>query len=166
MLIYVGDSGNVVKRILINHCSGNVEGSALRKHIAKEMGFDILREVRKSGSTKYRINLPNPLDGEKIITEYIRSGWWKYVICDSMKEAKGFQWYAIEKLDPLLNINRKSWDETEALQYKELLEELQGSEVLHCNKLREKPTGPGVYALYHNMEPRSCRKVVGKMEMV
>ncbi len=39
-IIYVGDSRDVVKRILTNHCKGNVEASALRKH------YKILQNIK------------------------------------------------------------------------------------------------------------------------
>ena len=126
MIIYVGDSSNVVNRILTNHCSGNVEGSALRKHIAKEMGYRIKRTRRPSGSMKTRIDLPNPREGETSVSSYIRSGWWKYVICNSNEEAQDFQWYAIEHLQPLLNVNRKRWERDNVSRYQMLLEELKG----------------------------------------
>jgi hypothetical protein len=40
-VIYVGDSKNVVNRIRTNHCSGNVEGSAMWRHIAEAKGGNV-----------------------------------------------------------------------------------------------------------------------------
>ena len=39
LCIYVGDSSNVMSRLLTNHCAGNVEGSAFREAVAKAMGY-------------------------------------------------------------------------------------------------------------------------------
>jgi len=41
MIIYVGDSKDVIKRIRTNHCKGNVEASALRKYVAEALGYRI-----------------------------------------------------------------------------------------------------------------------------
>ena len=80
--IYVGDSGNVVNRILGDHCSGNVEGLELRHLVAEAKGYAFTRSRRSSGSTRVRIDLPDPREGEAHVSTYIRSGRWKYVICD------------------------------------------------------------------------------------
>lgn len=149
MLIYIGDSGNVINRILTNHCSGNVEGSILRRHIAVAKGYEIKHSPRPSGATKIRIDR----EGEDSVSNYIRSGRWKYVICDSKDEARDFQWYAIEYLEPLLNVNCGSWNQENTNRYAMLLEELKAAGALSCDQLRGRQTGPGVYALYHVHEP-------------
>lgn len=74
MYIYIGDASDVISRILTCHCSGNVEGSALRKHVASSMGFAFSRTFRPSGTQKLRLDVPNPRAGEAQITAYIRSG--------------------------------------------------------------------------------------------
>ena len=48
--IYVGDSKDVVKRIKNNHCSGNVEASAFRKHLAVAMGYKLKKTKIETGS--------------------------------------------------------------------------------------------------------------------
>jgi hypothetical protein len=90
MIIYVGDAGDIIKRIKTNHCSGNVEGSALRSHVAEAIGYKIKSTKRSTGSTRYRIELPDPREGEKHVSDYIRSGEWRYVVCNSYAEAKDF----------------------------------------------------------------------------
>ena len=109
MVIYVGYSSSAAKRIRSNHCSGNVESSAMREHIAARMGYKINKTERPSGSTKKRIDLPDPNQGEEKISAYLRSGWWKFVICESTEEAKDFEGYVISKLTPLLNVDECSW---------------------------------------------------------
>ena len=149
MIIYVGDSKNVINRIRKNHCSGNVEGSTLREAVAETMGYRITRTKRKSGTTKVRIDLPNPREGEHKITDYIRSGEWRYVICNSYAEAHDFQWYAIEQLRPLLNRNYEQWEHRNFQRYQTLSAQLVNSEALNCDHLNNRQSGPGVYILYH-----------------
>ena len=55
-----------------------------------------------------RIDLPEPREGEKDITTFIEEGKWTLVICNSSEESRDFQWYAIEKLNPLFNRERRS----------------------------------------------------------
>ena len=90
IILYVGDARDVVKRIKTNHCSGNVEGSAFRKHLAEQLGYKFVKTKRKSGTTRVSIDLPFPREGESRITEYVKTGGWKYIICDSHDEAKIF----------------------------------------------------------------------------
>lgn len=165
MIIYVGDSKNLIPRIRTNHCSGNVEGSALRRHVAKEKGYRIKSTKRASGKKRVRIDLPNPLEGEKDVSNYIRSGKWKYVICNSDAEAKDFQWYAIEQLEPLLNKDRRQWDHNKLQRYKELVVKLTESKALDCGQLRKKQSGPGVYILYHQRKPKRVGKAKKKMRI-
>jgi len=153
MVIYVGDTHNVINRILSNHCRGNVEGSALRKHLAQARGYGIKSIKRPSGTTKIRIDLPNPQEGELQVSNYIRSGKWRYVICDSYREAHDFQWYVIEQLKPLLNKDYQSWDRNNLQKYQTLLAQLTNSLALTCTQLRGMQSGPGVYTLYHQQVP-------------
>jgi hypothetical protein len=53
MYIYVGDGSNVTARILTCHCAGNVEGSALRKHVAECMGFHSRKYVGQVEQSKF-----------------------------------------------------------------------------------------------------------------
>ncbi|MEM3573648.1 MAG: hypothetical protein QXJ62_05415, partial [Nitrososphaeria archaeon] len=119
MNIYVGDASDVVKRILTNHCSfsSNVEASALRCAVAEAMGYRLKRTKRPSGSTRIRIDLPNPREGEDIVSAYIHAGRWKYIICESYDEAHDFQWYVIDQLKPLLNKNVKPWNKQKTITY-------------------------------------------------
>jgi len=153
LIVYVGDSRDVVKRILTNHCSGNVEASALRRYIAEAKGYKIKSTKRSSGSTKVRIDLPSPRTGEMNVSNYIRSGNWRYVLCDSYSEANDFQWYAIEKLNPFLNRDRKPWDHGKIMRYQTLLSRLTNSMGLNCDELKGIQSGPGVYVLYHQQRP-------------
>ncbi len=149
IVIYVGDASNVIKRVTTNHCIGNIEASALRKHIAAAMGYKIKTSIRDSGIRRVRIDLPDPKEGEKCVTEYIQSGKWRYVICKSYEEANELQWYAIEMLVPALNKDRRPWKHDNASIYAHLLSQLNESPFSTCRELRNKPTGPGVYVLYH-----------------
>jgi len=153
MIIYVGDAHNVIKRIRTNHCSGNVEASALRKHVAEAKGYRIRSTRRSSGSTRVRIDLPNPRMGGKDVSDYIRSGKWRYVICNSYTEANDFQWYAIEQLNPALNRNCKPWNRGNLQRYQTLLAQLTSSPELNCDQLHGMQSGPGVYVLYHQQKP-------------
>ena len=100
MNIYVGDGSKIGKRVKNNHCTGNVEGSSLRKHIASNLGFEIIKEKRPSGSTRVKLNVPNPNVGENKISNYLQSGEWKYLICETVEIAKDFQFYVIQNLIP------------------------------------------------------------------
>ena len=62
-IIYIGDANNLLKRIKSNHSSGNVEGSALRQHIAEAMGYKLKSTKRPSGSTRIRIDSQEPRQG-------------------------------------------------------------------------------------------------------
>lgn len=151
--IYVGDARDVVKRILTNHCGGNVEGSALRKAVAESMGYRLRRMRRPSGSIRVRIDLPDHRVGERRVSEYIRSGMWRYVICCTYEEAHDFQWYVIERLEPLLNKSVIPWNSGRTQRYEALLSQLIETRVLSYHQLRGKQTGSGVYVLYHTDGP-------------
>lgn len=151
--IYVGDAQDVVRRILANHSGGNVEASALRKAVAEAMGYTLKRTRRSSGSVRVRIDLPNPREGENKVSEYLRSGKWKYLICNSSMEAKDFQWYVIEELNPLLNRISRPWNHVRLNRYKALMAKLEGSSALHSTQLRGKRSGPGVYIFYNDKLP-------------
>jgi len=153
MVIYVGDSGDVIKRIRTNHCSGNVEASALRKHIAKAKGFKIQSFKRASGSTRIRIDSPEPRNAENDVSSYIHSGSWKIVLCDSYKEAHDFQWFTVERLKPLLNVNIKPWNNNNLERYKYLFTQIENSTAFKYEQLKGATSGSGVYVLYHQMSP-------------
>lgn len=154
--IYVGDSKkNVINRILTNHCSGNVEGSGLREAVAQKMGIVIARIKRPSGNYKIRINLPIPKEGEDKISEYIRSGTWRYIICRSYDEAHDFQWFLIDQLEPILNKVRKPWKKENTKRYICLLNLLEISPILNYRQLRGRHSGPGTYVLYHEEIPHN-----------
>ena len=154
-VIYVGDSGDVIKRIRRTHCSGNVEGSAFRKHVATELGYDIGRTKRASGTTKVRLDLLDPKSGENEITRYMRSGAWRFVFCDSANEARDFQWYVIDNLRPALNRDSRSWDCNCDQRYSQLLHVLLDCHSVEYANLAGQTSGPGVYAFYHDHLPRS-----------
>ena len=153
LIIYVGDASDFVRRIRTNHCSGNVEGSALRHHIAEAKRYTLKRSKRPGGSMRVRIDRPDPREGEADVSRYIRSGWWKYVICDSDEEARDFQWYVIDHLQPVLNRDGRSWKKDIASRYEELLRALEEAEALSCDQLRERQSGPGVYVFLHEQRP-------------
>jgi hypothetical protein len=155
LIIYVGDSKNVISRIHDNHCNGNVEGSALRKHVANAKGYTFTRTRRESGSIRVRLDLADPQMGEKDISDYICSGFWKLLFCPSYNEAHDFQWYLIDKLDPVLNETRKPWDEQNDGQYAKLLTALTASPSYACNRLKGQQKEPGVYVFYHNTTPQT-----------
>jgi len=156
LCLYIGDaSKDVISRILTNHCSGNVEGSSLRESIAQKMGYSIVRTRRPSGTTKVRIDLVNPKEGESKVSDYIRSGKWKYMVCQSFIEAHDFQWYLIDRLKPLLNRDRRPWKKENFERYSYLFSLLEASPMLIYSQLRGKQSGPGVYVLYHEQTPWS-----------
>lgn len=150
--IYVGDARDVIKRILANHCAGNVEGSALRLHIAKRKGFPIKRTKRSSGSVRVRLDIPKPRLGEDEITAYIKAGNWKYTICSSYEEAHDFQWFVVSKLQPILNVDQEIWKSENESHYQRLFESLMSSPFYSYKQLRNLSSGSGVYTLYHDEE--------------
>jgi hypothetical protein len=88
-----------------------------------------------------------------VVSDYIRSGEWRYVICTSYAEANDFQWFTIDQLTPLLNKNRRPWNRENLQRYQDLLDQLTNFPALNCDQLRGMQSGPGVYALYHNQTP-------------
>ena len=149
LAIYVGDASRVSRRVLQSHSSGNVEGSALRQHVAASLGYRLQRSSRVKGSTKIRLDMPIPKEGENAVTVYIRSGRWRFVTCNSASEAEDFQWYAIAQLSPALNITRRRWREDMELSYARLFSSLVTAP-LHT--YQDFPRGiavPGVYVFYH-----------------
>lgn len=153
IVIYVGDSGDVVRRLSSDHSSGNVEASALRRHIARYKEFELRRTKRPSGSTRVRIDLPDPRNAENEISSYIHSGMWKYVLCQNYAEANDFQWFVIHNLNPLLNVDRRAWNTSHEQRYEELLQELVRSALKRPKQLRGNNSGPGVYVFYHDCKP-------------
>jgi hypothetical protein len=81
--LYVGDSSDVIKRIVRNHLHGNVESSTLRRTIAEKMGFRIKKTQRKSGSTRIRIDSDDPNRDENKVSGYLESCKWKILFCEN-----------------------------------------------------------------------------------
>jgi len=156
-IVYVGDAQDVIRRILTNHCAGNVEGSVLRRYVAEAMGYTLSYTLRLSGSKRIRINLPDPRRGEREISDYVCSGMWRYLVCQSKKEAHDLQWYTIAQLNPLLNRDIQPWDRGGRLRYQKLLKSLQRAELLAWHELQRRQSGPGVYVLYHQQLPVTKR---------
>ncbi|MHA1280668.1 MAG: GIY-YIG nuclease family protein [Candidatus Helarchaeota archaeon] len=90
-ILYVGDSSDVIKRIIRNHLNGNVESSTLRRTIAERMGFNIKKTKRKSGSTRIRIESDDPKRDENKVSEYLESCKWKILFCENYITAHDFQ---------------------------------------------------------------------------
>lgn len=155
MNIYIGDGSRIMTRIKNQHCSGNVEGSSLRKHIAKAMGFHLCKTLRDNGSWRVRLDLPNPKSGESQITNYLRTGEWKFVVCPDGIDAKDFQFYAIQNISPtpILNINFGNWNEEMLKVYKDLLCKLESCPAHHYNQLAIIPNESGVYLFIHKENP-------------
>lgn len=149
MLQYIGDSSKIKNRVR-QHCTGNVESSALRKTIAEEMGFEIVSVKRPSGSRKKTVN---PLSAEKLISDYIQSGNWKVVSCQTVEEARDFQWYGIDKMRPPLNKYMQFWDLNNESTYQALLDEMLDSEFIESTSTLNFTNEPGVYSLWHENSP-------------
>ena len=149
VLQYIGDSKRIKSRVR-QHCTGNVESSALRKTIAEKMGFEIHTTKRPSGSRKTSVH---PLSAEKLISEYIQSGTWKIIPCRTVEEAKDFQWYGIDKKRPPLNKYMQFWDENNESRYQILLDELLDSDFIEFESTLDISTEPGVYSLWHENTP-------------
>src|SRR5262245_3162494 len=105
--LYVGDARDIVARICTNHGAGNVEASAPRCYVAQAMGLGFTRTRRPSGSMRLRIKLADPRIGERAISAFIRSGWWRLALCESYEEARALQWLAIKVLQPVWNTDRR-----------------------------------------------------------
>jgi hypothetical protein len=148
-VIYVGDASNLRRRIH-QHGRGNVEGSALRKHLAKTLGYELARTRRPSGSTRVRIDAPDPRAAEQQVSDYIAGGAWRWAACTSKEEAQALQWAAIEALDPLLNRDRRASPADERLGA--LVAALAGAPAAP-HPSADPPDSPGVYALYHDVLP-------------
>ena len=101
-----------------------------------------------------RLNLPTPREDEEQVSIYIRAGKWRYCLCETPVEANDFQWYVIEKLNPLLNVTRKGWEPKAKTRYEILMQNLISSREFSYDELRYQPTGPGVYVLSHESEPK------------
>jgi hypothetical protein len=117
------------------------------------MGFALTRPPRASGSTRIRITPPDERAGELAVTAYVRSGYWKYVLCDSYAEASDFQWFTIERLAPLTNRQRATWLPVHGQRYEGLLLELDGRSFVDWSTLDGLESRPGVYVLYHDKAP-------------
>lgn len=148
---YVGDSKHVGRRIRRNHCRNHVYGSALRRHVARGMGFTVTAERR--------LQHEDPAAAEQAITDYMKSGWWQYVCCDSPGEARRFQWYVIEHMNPALNRDRRPWDDASEPRFRQLLAELLDSRRLTWDEFSNDHDCPGVYVFYHREPPRFLQQV-------
>ena len=158
--IYVGDAKNIRRR-LRQHQTGNVEASALRKHVAADMGYRIKREKRGNGSYRMRLDLPDPTVGESKVSLYIASGGWRFVRCDDCSEANQLQCFLIEMLEPALNVDRRLWDHAQAVRFAFFQRALEVQPVLRLSEIgRQKAEGPGVYVFYHAMRPREQNEEV------
>jgi hypothetical protein len=153
MVIYVGDSRDVIRRIKTYHLGGNVEASALRRHVAVALGFGLTRTKRPSGATRVRIDLPNPSEGEAAVSRYLKAGQWQYVMCDSYEGANALQWYAIARLAPVLNRDRRAWEPGMEGILEALMRELSVSRMRNARELAGLPSGSGVYVLHHERAP-------------
>lgn len=151
-VIDVGDAREVGKRIK-QHLTGNVEASALRKHVAAAIGYDIRSTRRPNGSYRRRLDLPDPKQGKRELSDYIASGLWRCAVCDSYEEAHDLQWFLIERLNPVLNIEVRSWEPSLKERYEELLSELLQSEPALPEYAYFMSAGMGVYVLYHQLLP-------------
>ena len=147
--IYVGDASNLRRRIQ-QHGRGNVEGSALRKHVAQALGYGLVRTRRSSGSTRVRINAPDPRAAEERVSAYLQSGAWRWVKCATSEEAHELQWAAIAALDPALNRDRRHPPPDNQLA--DLVRQLRAAPAVPHAALYP-PAAPGVYALYHARLP-------------
>jgi hypothetical protein len=151
--VYVGDSRDVRRRLTRDHRGGNVEAFAPRRHIAESMAYALTRTKRASGNTRVRIAAPSERSGELRVSEYIRSGCWKHVLCRSYDEASDFQWFVIDRLAPLTNRRREAWQTSELPRYAILLAALEASPCVAGSGLGDVGSGPGVYVLYHDQLP-------------
>jgi hypothetical protein len=152
--LYAGDARDIVARICANHGAGNVEASALRRYVARVMGLEFTRTRRPSGSTRLRINLADPRVGEKAISAFIRSGWWRLALCESYEEATALQWFTIEVLQPAWNTDRRPPAAGSDQRFKGHLRQLVTSPLLPFTEVRTQHSGPGVYIFYHVQFPR------------
>jgi hypothetical protein len=154
--LYVGDSKNIASRIKTRHCSGNVKKSALRRHVADKIGFEVVKKPKISRfGREYQeiyISAPNRREAEKQVSAYIATGRWKFVECTSKDEAEDFQYYVIEKIIPVLNVLRYDYDHKNIDRYKELLKRLNS-----CPWTDKKgglfPCTPGVYVFGNDTMP-------------
>jgi len=155
VVIYVSDAGNLQRRLATSHCHGNVESSALRKQIAATVGWRTVATDGPSGNRRLRLDMPDWHAGEAAITQYLGQGAWQIVTCASPDEANDFQWYAIEKLSPVLNVDRRPPDPSKTSRFDALLSELLAAAPVTCGQASQVPESPGVYIFHHAHRPRS-----------
>lgn len=142
--IYIGDSSKVHERIR-QHCNSNIEASSFREHVAKEYGFEIIKVKRPGGSIKKRLQDSNY---EIHISSSIKGMEFRYLICSSISEAKEFQWYVIDRLNPLLNNKRKTWNINNEIRFRFLFNLLIISPIISYEQINSVLPGPGVYIFY------------------
>lgn len=160
-ILFVGVSGKTQTRIN-NHRKGNVEGSALRKNIATQFGFKLVKNRRPSGSIKISIDLQNRVEGENLISAYLKSGHWTFIECESSTEAEELKWFILNRVNPKpkLNVDTKGyWDEKKEKRYTEL------AEILTVNKengkfldINDIPQKAGVHFFINSFEPSEFYK--------
>ncbi len=99
--------------------------------------------------------MPTPLIGEQRITNYLRTGKWKFVVCPVGIEAKDFQFYAIQKIkpQPILNSNQGKWQVDMESIYSKLLNQLINSSNHSYDQTTNIPNEPGVYLFIHEYKP-------------
>ena len=149
-LIYVGDTRNLARRILSNHLTGNVEGSAFRRHVARAMDLTVLKKRRPGGTIRRRLREP---DGEARVSRYLASGFWRVYPCPIYEVANELQWFAIDRLHPHLNKRSGPWPSGIANTLGKMCSELTTSPLLRREQLEVLPSGPGVYVFYHRTLP-------------
>lgn len=147
-ILYIGDSGDIWKRVRKNHCSGNLRNSALRRHVAVDvLRLPVVQRKDLGGKSRMHFDHSSPETLEEKVSLWLQSRSWKHVTCFDKSEAVDFQYYAIEMLSPLLNAERRSWNLAQRTHYEELLGRLKESNVLSFCQLDQLPRSPGVYIL-------------------
>jgi hypothetical protein len=83
---------------------------------------------------------------EQQVSAYIRARFWRYVICQSADEARDFQWFVIERLEPFLNRAADQWNAANLNRYLQLWDQLWANPIVQCGG-HKFPASPGVYVL-------------------
>lgn len=158
-VLYVRDTRNLARRIRLNHLMGNIDGSAFRRHIARAMGFKVLKRRRHDGTVRRRLAEP---DGEGRISHYVASGLWRVHPCDTYEQASELQWFAIDRLRPSLNRKTGEWPRGIENSLHDMLSSLQSSRALTGETLDQLPSSPGVYVFYHHFPGKENSLRLGK----
>lgn len=151
MNIYIGESENTYKRVY-QHFSASIEASVLRKDIAESRHYQINRVIREAGNVK--VTLAN-LAHERNITEYLEGGKWKFVICVNRAEAQDFKYFAISRLNPILNPARNGYLPANIDRCEQLLAELINCQehTLNRRTLHAIPKLVGVHLFISDQNP-------------